>query len=45
MPGLQNLLAYDKSWLKHDVKAGYPLRLSRYLLRLLTLSWRGWGQL
>ncbi|HEM8096170.1 TPA: SulP family inorganic anion transporter, partial [Enterobacter roggenkampii] len=22
MPGLQNLLAYDKSWLKHDVKAG-----------------------
>ncbi len=22
MPGLKNLLAYDKSWLKHDVKAG-----------------------
>ncbi|HDC4425922.1 TPA: SulP family inorganic anion transporter, partial [Enterobacter kobei] len=22
MPGLQNLLAYDKSWLKQDVKAG-----------------------
>jgi MFS superfamily sulfate permease-like transporter len=22
MPGLQTLLAYDKSWLKHDVKAG-----------------------
>ncbi|HHD7758216.1 TPA: SulP family inorganic anion transporter, partial [Enterobacter asburiae] len=22
MPGLQTLLAYDKSWLKNDVKAG-----------------------
>ena len=22
MPGLKNLLAYDKNWLKHDVKAG-----------------------